>query len=368
MRIFLGWRPRVAGPLALVLVGGVMSMCRVLPVNGADAPPLNELIELLRTHQHTYTPEDLNRLAVEGLVQKLGGLAQFVGDASATNSVSESSTNAVVSRVHENQFGYLRLTALSGSTRAEVEQAVGDLARGRSIKGWVLDLRFLTSRDFSGAAQVADLFLPGGKPVMDWGTGLFQSTGRTNAALAIGVRPVTVLVNHQTRGGAEAVASVLRSAGAAVVIGNPTAGEVARYEEFALSTGRRLRLAVAPVRGGDGAFLAPTGVTPDIFVAVREDEEKGWLADPFVPTAATTAAAGRPDGAGGTNTVSRPRRRLTEADLVRSRREGKANGQTNAAPGTGDSPAPLPPPRLVRDPVLAHALDLLKGLSVIRPQ
>ena len=87
------------------------------------------MIELLRTHQHTYTPEDLNRLAVEGLVQKLGGLAQFVGDASATNSVSESSTNAVVSRVHENQFGYLRLTALSGSTRAEVEQAVGDLAR-----------------------------------------------------------------------------------------------------------------------------------------------------------------------------------------------------------------------------------------------
>jgi hypothetical protein len=103
-------------------------------------------------------------------------------------------------------------------------------------------------------------------------------------------------------------------------------------------------------------------------VAVREEEEKAWIADPFGPSSAATASSGRTDGTGGTNTVSRPRRRLTEADLVRSRREGKSIGQTNTVPAAGESSAPIPPPKLVRDPVLARALDLLKGLSVIRPQ
>ncbi len=367
MRKSFEWRRRVAGPLALALTCVALSTWEGESLQGAEAPPLNEVIELLRTHQHTYSPEELNRLAVEGLVQRLGGLAQFVGDAAPGESVAEPGAT-VVSRLHENQFGYVRLATLGASTRADLEKAIREQSAGRTIKGWVLDLRFLSSRDFASAAQVADVFLPGGKSVMDWGAGVFTSTAKTNGTPVGAGIPLTVLVNHQTRGGAEAIVAVLRGAGAGLAIGNPTAGEVARYEEFALSTGRKLRLAVAPVLGGDGAFLAPTGVTPDIAVAVREEEEKGWIVDPFGPSPLMALASSQTDGAVGTNAVSRPRRRLTEADLVRSRREGKIGAPTNSPQNLLESPAAVSPPKLVRDPALARALDLLKGLSVIHPQ
>lgn len=367
MRKSFEWRRRVAGPLTLVLTCAAMSNWGAGGLRAAETPPLNEVIDLLRTHQHTYSPEDLNRLAVEGLVQRLGGLAQFVGDATTGDSKAEA-VAPVVSRLHDNQFGYVRLVTLEAATRANLEKAMREQSAGRTLKGWVLDLRFLSSRDFAAAAQVADVFLPGGKSVMDWGTGVFTSTAKTNGTpFAVGL-PLTVLVNRETRGGAEAIAAIVRGSGAGLVIGNPTGGEVARYEEFALSTGRKLRLAVAPVLGGDGAFLAPTGVTPDIAVTVREEEEKGWITDPFGPTSSVSSAASRAEGAGGTNVVSRARRRLTEADLVRSRREGKTGAQTNSPQSLSESPASVSPPKLVRDPALARALDLLKGLSVIHPQ
>jgi C-terminal processing protease CtpA/Prc len=241
-----------------------------------------------------------------------------------------------------------------------VERILAGAGTNQTVKGWVLDLRFLSGRDFAAAAQIADAFIPAGKPLMDWGQGLFVSSEKPSDKDKL--PPLTVLVNRQTRGAAEAIAAVLRGAGSALVIGGATAGEVARYEEFALSNGRKLRLAVAPVKGADGSFLAPTGVQPDIGVSVPEAEEQGWMEDPF----GSTGVAAPAGGASGTNSVAKPRRRLTEADLVRARREGKSGTQGTNAVAT---PAPVTPPvRVVRDPSLARALDLLKGLSVIRTQ
>jgi hypothetical protein len=52
---------------------------------------------------------------------------------------------------------------------------------------------------------------------------------------------------------------------------------------------------------------------------------------------------------------------LNEAELVREHREG---ADLDAEPAAGREPEPEKP--VVRDPVLARALDLLKGLAVVR--
>jgi hypothetical protein len=54
--------------------------------------------------------------------------------------------------------------------------------------------------------------------------------------------------------------------------------------------------------------------------------------------------------------------RLNEAELVREHREGGSR-VTNAAPRLRDEEPQTP---VVSDPVLARALDLLKGLAVVR--
>ena len=108
--------------------------------------------------------------------------------------------------------------------------------------------------------------------------------------------------------------------------------------------------------------MPPTGVVPDIAVNVRPEVERGYLADPFI----TINAA--PSSPGATNQIVssiRVRKKLTEADLVKAKQEGRSieaalNGATNPPAAVAE------PPKVVRDPVLARALDLLKGLSVIR--
>ena len=295
-------------------------------------------------------------MAVDGFVQRLGGLARFSDEAVT----SPAGADGVSARIHDGAFGYLRIGSLGTATRVEVLKTMGEQSTGKTLKGWVIDLRFASGRDFAAAAQVADLFLPAGKPVMDWGQGLFVSTDKTTAIQG----PFTVLINHQTRGAAEAVAAVLRGSGVALAIGTATAGEVARYEEFTLSNGRRLQLAVAPVRSGDGSPLASTGLQPDIAVTVREELERSYLADPFGPAAGATDA-----GSASTNGIPHVRHRLTEAELVRSRKAEKSGARsTNGTNSNAAVTEPTPVPRIVRDPALARALDLLKGLSVIQSQ
>jgi hypothetical protein len=60
-----------------------------------------------------------------------------------------------------------------------------------------------------------------------------------------------------------------------------------------------------------------------------------------------------------------PRRRLNEAELVRLSREGQLPDREN--PFT-NSPtrAAEPQPAVIQDPVLARAVDLLKGLAVVQ--
>jgi hypothetical protein len=51
---------------------------------------------------------------------------------------------------------------------------------------------------------------------------------------------------------------------------------------------------------------------------------------------------------------------MNEADLVRERRRG-LNGEGTPAPVAAEPERPV-----VRDPALARALDVLKGLAVVR--
>jgi hypothetical protein len=122
-----------------------------------------------------------------------------------------------------------------------------------------------------------------------------------------------------------------------------------------------LRIANGVIRLGDGEALSSAGVKPDIIVAVNAADEKNYFADPFkdggkpLLTARTNAPLA--------TVTNAPRRRLNEADLVRRQKEGQ-NPDDDIA--TGKLRDLEPPKPLVQDPALARALDLLKGLAVVK--
>ena len=118
---------------------------------------------------------------------------------------------------------------------------------------------------------------------------------------------------------------------------------------------------------GSGETLSARGVKPDIEVTVDAEEERTHLADPFKELESTGVATATASGtnlvANGTNTTRR--RGPSEADLVRARREGASLEFTQfLADGSAEGATPEKP--VVRDPVLARALDLIKGLAVMR--
>ncbi len=336
----------------LTLLSAICLAC--IRVGAADAASFAEVYGLVRSNLTRIDDKALDQMAVEGLLQKLGGLAQ-IGD--TKSDLPTTGGPGPVARIHDGHYGYVRLVGIGADAASGLAAALAGLAATNDLKGVVLDLRFAGGRDFAAAARVADLFLPEGRPVLDWGEGPFISTAKTNTS----TKALAVLVNRQTRGAAEAAAAALRQTGTALVLGATTAGEASLYRDFPLSSGQKLSLAVTAVKTGDGEPVPATGVIPDIVVNIRPEVERGYLADPFGVVRPASAATSQ------TNQIVssvRVRKRLTEADLVKAKQSGRP--LESASEATHPTATPTEPQKIVRDPVLARALDLLKGLDVMR--
>lgn len=131
--------------------------------------------------------------------------------------------------------------------------------------------------------------------------------------------PLAILVNEETRGAAVTLATALRESRAGLVFGS-----------------------------------APTAVKPDIAVKATPADEKRFFDNPY----AAPATDGVP-GLSGTNDFLPWVDHTSEADLVRARiKDGDEFRMPPRASG--------PRRPLIRDPVLARAVDLIKGLAIVR--
>jgi len=326
-----------------------------------EAPDLQEVCDLVRAHLDGISDAELNRAALNGLLEQLGPMVSLVGESAEAN--IEAKPRLVKSEVFDGPVGYVRIGRVDGGLAKDVAAACKDLSRTHELKGLVLDVRFAGGEDYAEAGAVADLFLSKEQPLLDWGAASARSRTKSNALKL----PVAVLVNRQTHAAAEALAAVLRETGAGLLLGTNTAGRAMIAQEFPLKNGQRLRIATAGIKLGSGEVLSARGVKPDIEVTVDAEEERTYLANPFKELEGTNLAAAT---ASGTNTVANGtnatrRRGPSEADLVRARREGTSLEFTqflaDASPERTDPEKPV-----VRDPVLARALDLIKGLAVVR--
>lgn len=332
-------KPRCILALVLTAACGTIGRAAEPPV-----PPLEEVMGVIRTNLPEVTVAELNAAAVHGVVEGMGARVTWIEG----NPPVVASTNLVpVAELLDQRFLLVRVGQVAEGLAKELQARVEGLSKEDNPGGLVLDLRFARGWDYAEAVRVAGLFLKEAKPVLDWGGGMVEAT----PAGPLPAGPVTVLVNSRTSGAAEALAAVLRGEAVALILGGQTAGEAFGYQDHALSTGGSLRIASGVVRLADGSELPSAGLEPDVRVNVPLEQERKLMDD--VEVAQTTAAQGQ--------VVSNGPRRMTEADLVRLHREG-FQALTNPPPAEASAPAPPP----VVDPVLARALDLLRGLAVLR--
>ena len=321
-------------------------------------PDFKEVYELLRSHLTGVSDAELNRIAVEGLMTNLRGKVSFIPPVGTAgdNSIGPLVTKSILL---EDEVAYVRVGRVADGLAKEISEANHQLSATNKLKGVVLDLRFAGGDDFAAAAAAADLFVAKERPLLDWGNGMAKSKEKENAIKL----PVAVLANRDTSGSAEALAAILRETGAGLILGGTTAGGAMIAKDFALKDGQRLRIATVPVKLGDGSPMSAQGVKPDIEVVVSPEAERAYLEDAYATLPRTNLLAGLSAfaGADGTNRAVR-RPRISEADLVRERREGtNLNLENFTAVRDREPEKPV-----IRDPVLARAVDLLKGLAVVR--
>jgi hypothetical protein len=324
----------------------------------ADSPPkFSEIYQVLATNLAGVTPDEMDRAAVQGLLDQLAPRVTLVTAAAEGQPASSRLAPLAQTRIFDDGFAYFRIASVNSKLPEAFHDAYRAITATNSgkIRGIVLDLRFADGADYEAAAKTADYFINSDQPLIDWRQGSARGTKKTDAILV----PVAILVNSQTAAGAEALAAALRESGVGLIFGGTTAGKASIFKEFPLSNGDKLRVAVSGIIVGDGKALT-NGIAPDIAVDSNLQDEKAYLQDPYKDL--------HPSEIAETDTASRapaePRPRFNEAELVR---EHKAGAQTF---DVSDEIRPVlaePAPPVVSDPTLARALDLLKSLAVVEP-
>ena len=340
--------------LAVFVVGAPLA---VLPLNAADtnaAPAFQEVYSLVRSNLAGLDERQLDRLALEGLLDQLRGKVSIVTNAPPTAATDPAAPWLVKTTVFEGAYAYLRVGRLDAGLAEQVKTAFKQINATNKLNGLVLDLRFVEGKDYAAAMAVADKFLAAEKALLSVGETTLRSTAKEDAIRL----PVAVLVNQKTSGAAEALAAVLRRSNVALIIGVRTAGDVVLYREFPLNGGQRLRIASSSVRYAEGQALSAKGLKPDISVEVSATDERAYLEDPYKILAGHLAKSAEDTG---TNRFSP--QLINEAELVRRHREGLNSDDPAAEAAKAEALAPKP---LIRDPALSRAVDLLKGIAVVK--
>jgi hypothetical protein len=312
-------------------------------------PDFNQVYELLRANSPGLTEAELNSAAVNGLLEQLHGRATIVGEPAVTT-VSPGKMTLIKSAILESNVAYLHVGQVGDDLAGQLKKTYHAMTATNKIVGMALDLRFADGNDYAAAVAAADLFVAKKMPLLKWGKQMEESRPAREPISG----PLMVLVNGKTTGAAEALAAALREADAGLIIGNPTAGLAMTTMDFPLSNGEQLRIATSPVRLGNGRVIAH--VSPDIAVTVNPDDERAYMKNPYVTLARNDAP---PTAA--TNDFLPFIDHTSEADLVRQKLKDGDGGPTPSVPAKSVSK----PVSVIGDPVLARAVDLIKGLAIV---
>jgi carboxyl-terminal processing protease len=185
------------------------------------------------------------------------------------------------------KVAHVRVGEFSANVVTDLQQSLTEAQR-QGATAVVLDLRNDPGGLLDGAVGVASQFLRSGDVLQEKNA---QGKITTVPVKADGPKtdlPMVVLVNQGTASAAEIVAGALQDAGRAKVVGETTFGTGTVLNEFRLSDGSALMLAVEEWLTPKGRTIWHQGITPDVVVTlpanatpVFPEEEKSMTPEQF---------------------------------------------------------------------------------------
>jgi carboxyl-terminal processing protease len=189
--------------------------------------------------------------------------------------------NVTWRRLPATGVAHLRIAAFSEGVSRDLKKALGAIMT-QDFKGLILDLRNNPGGLLKEAVSTASQFLSGGNVLLEKDAeGRITSLAVEKGGLARFI-PMVVLMNDGTASAAEIVAGALQDHGRARLVGTTTFGTGTVLEQFPLSDGSALLLAVLEWLTPNGNKIWHKGITPNFVVSLPEgvapvfpEEEQG---------------------------------------------------------------------------------------------
>ena len=241
---------------------------------------------------------------------------------------------SVKSEMLEDGFGYIRITRFQGRTGANLRDEIGKLqARSaHKLKGLVLDLRDNPGGVLQSAVEVSDVFLDAGVIVSARGRNADADYSFSAASADLTAdAPVVVLVNGGSASASEIVAGALQDHKRAIIMGTRTFGKGSVQTVIPINDGGALKLTTARYYTPSNRSIQARGIVPDVIVETTQNppaSEQGF--------------------------------RVRESDLA-----GHLQNDNTPEPATGEG-EPTEPSLATRDHQVSEALNLLKGMSLVK--
>ncbi len=238
-------------------------------------------------------------------------------------------------------YAYIRIGTFSVETGNEVKNALNRLNDENDVKGIVLDLRNNPGGVLQAAVGVVDAFIDEGLIVYTQGR-VENSEMRFEASTENPSRgaPLVVLINSGSASASEIVAGALQDHQRAIIMGTPSFGKGSVQTVLPLTNDRAIKLTTALYFTPNGRSIQATGIVPDIVV------DRGQVTR--IPDSLIS---------------------YREADLAGHLEN--ANGEETdgeASVIAAETQEVEPPEVIVRDYQLNEAVNVLKGLNIVRPR
>ena len=180
---------------------------------------------------------------------------------------------SVISKLIDNEIGYLRLRAFNENSSNQLKGEISKLEKNNKLVGYILDLRNNPGGLLSQAVRISDFFLDDGEIVSTRGR-----KSRENRKFfakkgdRIKGKPLIVLINNGSASAAEIVAGALQDQKRAVLLGEATYGKGSVQTIIPLRNRGAIRLTISKYYLPSGKSISEVGVSPDIKVEEQDEE------------------------------------------------------------------------------------------------
>lgn len=180
------------------------------------------------------------------------------------------------SKIFEPNIGYIRLSEFQERSADDIKLIIRDFET-KGVQGIVLDLRNNPGGLLQASVDVVDLFVPKGELVVYIkGRRVNQNINFYAKNEVLTSLKLVVLVNEGSASAAEIVAGAIQDLQRGWIIGMTSFGKGSVQSVIPLKDGSAIKLTTAKYFTPKGVIIQGVGITPNIEVALSEEEISRW--------------------------------------------------------------------------------------------